>query len=79
MKVQIKKGSKHPKDKRIIVNGEQITFKDWAELGLFFYRNEDNIYDEPWHKGGEMVRGFINDVFDANSVTNEILTKYKLS
>ena len=78
MNVKFKQGSKHPKDKIIIVNGEQITFKDWAELGLFFYRNEDNIYDKPWHKGGEMVREFINDVFDANAITPDILKEYKL-
>jgi len=78
MKVDIKKGNKHPKDKIIFVNGEPITFVDWAKLGLFFYRNEDNIYNEPWHKGGEMVREFINDVFDVNAITDDILKRYKL-
>jgi len=77
-KITYKSGKKHPKDKIFFINNYPITFEEWAKLGIAFYMNEDNIYNKPWQKGGEMVREFINDAFDNTAITKEMKVKYKL-
>ena len=76
--IEYKKGKKHEKDKIVLVNGHQITYKELAEICIIFYENENNIYPPPRFLGGEYFANFIRECLDARIVTPEILKKYKL-
>ena len=76
--IEYKKGKKHEKDKIVLVNGHQITYKELAERCITFYQNENNIYPPPRFLGGEYFANFIRECLSTGKVTKEILTKYKL-
>ena len=76
--IEYKQGKKHEKDKIVLVNGHQITFKELAEIMIVFYNNEENIYPRPRFMGGEYFANFIRECLSTGEVTKEILTKYKL-
>ena len=76
--IEYKQGKKHEKDKIVLVNGHQITFKELAEIMIVFYNNEENIYTRPRFMGGEYFANFIRECLSTGKVTKEILTKYKL-
>jgi hypothetical protein len=73
------KGNKHPKDKIILYKGHPITFMDWIQLGIEFYKNENNIYDKPWHKGGEMIKECMLKGWKHLEITKEMIREYKLN
>ena len=76
--IEIEKGDKHPNDKKVIINGHQITFKELAQCVVVLCQNEDNIYPKPRFQGGDMLKDFLIECIDSRSVTNEICRKYKL-
>ena len=76
--IEYKKGNKHEKDRIVLVNGHQITYKELAEICITFYKNENNIYPPPRFLGGEYFANFIRECLDKKAVTKEILKRYKL-
>ena len=76
--IEFEKGDKHPDDKKVIINGHQITFKELAQCIVVLCQNEDNIYPKPRFRGGDMLKDFLIECIDSRSVTNEICRKYKL-
>ena len=76
--IEYKQGKKHEKDKIVLVNGHQISFKELAEIMIVFYNNEENIYPRPRFMGGEYFANFIRECLSTGKVTREILSKYKL-
>ena len=76
--IEFEKGDKHPDDKKVIINGHQITFKELAECIVVLCKNEDNIYPKPRYRGGDMLKDFLNECIDCRSVTEELCRKYYL-
>lgn len=76
--IEIKQGKKHKKDKIVLVNGHQITYKELAEICVMFCKNEDTIYPPPLYYGGQYFIDFMIECLNARAVTDDILKKYKL-
>ena len=77
--IKVRRGSKHPDDKIVLINDHQLTFKELAKICVIFYNNEDNIYPPPQFKGGEMLREFLNECMDKHTVNDNIINKYQLN
>ena len=71
-------GTKSPNDKKVFINGVQVTFHDMAVACLQFFKNEDDRYTEPWHKGGKMLVEFLAEVNEKKTITQEMMVRYKL-
>ena len=76
--IEFKQGNKHPNDKKIIINGHQITFKELAKCAVVLCQNEDNIYPKPRFRGGDMLKDFLIECIDVRNVTDDICRKYKI-
>ena len=76
--IEVIKGSKHEKDKIVLINGHQITYKELACICVMFAKNEDNVYPPP-AKGGEYFIEFLNECLKERKVSKDILQKFKLS
>jgi hypothetical protein len=71
-------GRKSPEDRIIKVNGHQLTFEELAHICVVYLKNEDAIYNKPWHRGGEMLKDFLIECMGERNVTPELLKKYNL-
>ena len=57
--ITARKGNKHPKDKIILINGHQLTFRELAKICVIYVKNEDNIYPKPRFQGGDYLINFL--------------------
>ena len=77
--IEFKQGYKGTIDKKVFINGHQITFLELAECVLQLYLNEDNIYPPLMgYRGGQMLLDFIIEVCKTKAITPEIKKRYKL-
>jgi hypothetical protein len=72
-------GRKAPGDKRVLWNGEQVKFSQIAEIVVVLCHNEDIIYPKPRYRGGQMLIDLLQEAYDNNGVSDELLKKYKLN
>lgn len=71
-------GSKGAGDKRILWNGNQVTFLDIATITLQLCKNEDIIYPKPKFRGGQMLLDFLQEVYDNGKISDDVMRKYRL-
>ena len=76
--ITTEKGTKSPNDRKVFINGHQVTFEEIAEACLIFFENEDERYPPPRYLGGQMLINFVQDVYNSKEITDEILRKYSL-
>lgn len=77
--IEIKQGDKGPNDKKVFVNGYQISYIELANITLQLYKNEDNLYPPGLgFRGGEMLLDFVTEVCRNGGLTEEIQLRYKL-
>ena len=78
LKTKIVEGRKCKGDKILLVEDKPLKMLDWIDMGLFFKRNEDNLYPPPKYKGGKMIQELMNEAFDKGEITPDMKRKYKL-
>ena len=76
--IKLRRGNKHPKDRIVLVNGHQITYKELAKICVIFAKNEDNIYPPP-AMGGRYFIDFLNECLDKRCVSDNTIKRFKLS
>ena len=75
--ITLRQGKKHEKDRVVLINGHQITYKELAKICVIFTKNEDNIYPPP-AEGGQYFINFITECMDKRCVDDDTMKKYKL-
>ena len=71
-------GNKGPGDKKVLWNGIQVVMTDIAEIVNQLCKNEDIIYPKPKYRGGQMLIDFIQEVYTAGEITDDICKRYRL-
>lgn len=80
MVLSFSKGRKSPNDVIVFINGKQVKFVEITEAVIQFWKNEEERY--PTYKGfdgGRMILNFIEEACHRGIVTDEMLTRYKLT
>ncbi|HYL72540.1 MAG TPA: hypothetical protein VES63_00035 [Candidatus Acidoferrum sp.] len=78
MSISTSKGKRHPDDIIIKYNDLPISMMEIAKILLLLWDNEDKLHPPP-RKGAKMSLEFINDLFEARKLTDELLKKYHLT
>ena len=78
MGITKKPGKKGKGDNIIFWNEIPINFKEVAQIMLELFNNEDKIYPPPRFQGAEMLKSFLDEVYEKRSIDNELLKKYNL-
>jgi len=77
--IEFQQGTKHPDDRKVIINGHWLTFPELAEICIQFVKNEDNIYPpSKGYRGGNMLIDYLDEAMGAREVTDDLNKRYRL-